>query len=112
VSVASRKPMNVPVHCGPSGFPMACIWRSLAIAAMPVRSSGFEMPRTRGYLDFLQSAAAIAPVLEPPIGERGGETILQCIEATRHGNRDQYNLGSSCCWHAGDRTRAQIANGA
>src|SRR4051794_396774 len=46
-----------------------------------------------GYLDFLLSAAAVAPALEQAAGRAIGETILAAIRATRQVVATNTNLG-------------------
>jgi triphosphoribosyl-dephospho-CoA synthase len=46
-----------------------------------------------GYVDFLLSGAAIAPVLDGAVGRSVGETILACIRATRQVVTTNTNLG-------------------
>jgi triphosphoribosyl-dephospho-CoA synthase len=46
-----------------------------------------------GYVDFLLSGAAIAPVLEVAVGKPVGVTILDCIRATRQVVTTNTNLG-------------------
>jgi triphosphoribosyl-dephospho-CoA synthase len=45
------------------------------------------------YLDFLVSAAAVAPILATATERRVGETVLQCVQATRRVVRNNTNLG-------------------
>jgi triphosphoribosyl-dephospho-CoA synthase len=45
------------------------------------------------YLDFLLSAAAIAPVLETAPRRRVGETVLEAVRATRQVTKTNTNLG-------------------
>jgi triphosphoribosyl-dephospho-CoA synthase len=70
---------------------LACIWE--ATARKPGNVHRFRDSRNTSYLDFLQSAAAIGPVLETAHRRRVGETVLQCIEATRTVTATNTNLG-------------------
>ncbi|HEV2949861.1 MAG TPA: triphosphoribosyl-dephospho-CoA synthase [Gemmataceae bacterium] len=70
---------------------LACIWE--ATARKPGNVHRFRDSEDMSYLDFLQSAAAIAPVLETAHQRRVGETVLQCIEATRAVTNTNTNLG-------------------
>ncbi len=70
---------------------LACIWEATARKPGNVhRYRDFEAVR---YLDFLASAAAIAPVLETAPHQPVGKTILRCVEATRQVARTNTNLG-------------------
>jgi triphosphoribosyl-dephospho-CoA synthase len=70
---------------------LACIWEATARKPGNVyRNRDF---RNTSYVDFLQSAAAIAPVLETAPKRRVGETVLQCIQATRSVAKNNTNLG-------------------
>ncbi len=70
---------------------VACIWE--ATARKPGNVHRFRDSGDTSYLDFLQSAAAIGPVLETAHRRRVGETVLQCIEATRTVTATNTNLG-------------------
>jgi len=70
---------------------LACIWE--ATARKPGNVHRFRDSGDTSYLDFLQSAAAIGPVLETAHRRRVGETVLQCIEATRTVTATNTNLG-------------------
>jgi triphosphoribosyl-dephospho-CoA synthase len=70
---------------------LACVWE--ATARKPGNVHRFRDSGDTSYLDFLQSAAAIAPVLETAHRRRVGETVLQCIEATRAVTNTNTNLG-------------------
>jgi len=70
---------------------LACIWE--ATSRKPGNVHRFRDSGDANYLDFLQSAAAIGPVLETAHQRRVGETVLQCIEATRTVTATNTNLG-------------------
>jgi triphosphoribosyl-dephospho-CoA synthase len=70
---------------------LACVWE--ATARKPGNVHRFRDSGDTSYLDFLQSAAAIAPVLETAHRRRVGETVLHCIEATRAVTNTNTNLG-------------------
>src|SRR5262245_56682307 len=70
---------------------LACIWEATA------RKPG-NVHRDRdigdlSYLDFLVSAAAIAPVMETACGRPVGQTILEAVQATRRVTYTNSNLG-------------------
>jgi triphosphoribosyl-dephospho-CoA synthase len=70
---------------------LACIWEATA------RKPG-NVHRARdfgdaSYLDFLLSAAAVAPVFENACQRRVGETVLEAIRATRRVVSTNTNLG-------------------
>jgi triphosphoribosyl-dephospho-CoA synthase len=70
---------------------LACIWEATARKAGNVhRYRDFD---DAGYLDFLVSAAAIAPVLTTACHRPVGETVLECVRATRAVVRTNTNLG-------------------
>jgi triphosphoribosyl-dephospho-CoA synthase len=70
---------------------LACIWEATARKAGNVhRYRDFD---DAGYLDFLASAAAIAPVLTTASHRPVGETVLECVRATRAVVRTNTNLG-------------------
>src|SRR5262245_42378134 len=70
---------------------LACIWEATARKPGNVhRHRDFE---DTSYVDFLVSAAAIAPILETASQRRVGETVLQCIQATRFVTSTNTNLG-------------------
>jgi triphosphoribosyl-dephospho-CoA synthase len=70
---------------------LACIWEATA------RKVGNVHPFARfaevSYLDFVTSAAAIAPVLETAPARRVGETVLAAVQATRRLQGSNTNLG-------------------
>lgn len=69
----------------------ACIWEVTACKAGNVhRFSDFA---DANYLDFLLSAAAVAPVLSAASQKRVGPTILEAVRATRQVTRSNTNLG-------------------
>jgi triphosphoribosyl-dephospho-CoA synthase len=70
---------------------MACIWE--ATARKPGNVHRYRDFPDASYLDFLASAAAIAPCLETASERRVGATILQAIQATRQVARTNTNLG-------------------
>jgi triphosphoribosyl-dephospho-CoA synthase len=70
---------------------LACIWEAMARKPGNVhRLRDFE---DTSYLDFLVSAAAIAPVLEGAWSRPVGETILAAVQATQQVTRVNTNLG-------------------
>lgn len=70
---------------------VACIWEATARKAGNVhRFSDFE---DSCYLDFLLSAAAIAPVLARAGQQRVGVTVLEAVRATRRVTKTNANLG-------------------
>jgi triphosphoribosyl-dephospho-CoA synthase len=70
---------------------LACIWE--ATARKPGNVHRYRDFEDTTYLDFLQSAASIAPILEKARNQRVGETILQCVQATQTVTRPNTNLG-------------------
>src|SRR5437016_1103988 len=69
---------------------LACIWEATARKPGNVhRRRDFE---DTTYLDFLHSAAVIAPFLEDASRDVG-DTVLQCIQATRNVTGKNTNLG-------------------
>jgi triphosphoribosyl-dephospho-CoA synthase len=70
---------------------LACIWE--ALARKPGNVNRFRDFQDTTNIDFLHSAAAIAPVLDSARSRRVGETVLQCIQATRGVTRANTNLG-------------------
>jgi triphosphoribosyl-dephospho-CoA synthase len=70
---------------------LACVWEATARKAGNVhRSQDFD---DAGYVDFLASAAAIAPVLATACHRPVGETVLVCVRATADVVRTNTNLG-------------------
>jgi triphosphoribosyl-dephospho-CoA synthase len=70
---------------------LACIWE--ATARKPGNVHRFRDFSDTTYLDFIQSAAAIAPILDHATDRRVGETILLCIQATQAVTKANTNLG-------------------
>jgi triphosphoribosyl-dephospho-CoA synthase len=70
---------------------IACVWE--ATARKPGNVHRFCDFADTSYVDFLLSAAAIAPVLETGAGGRVGETVLEGVRATRQVVASNTNLG-------------------
>src|SRR6266851_4595820 len=70
---------------------LACIWE--ATARKPGNVHRFRDFADTSYIDFLQSAAAIAGILDRASRQAVGETVLQCLQATRAVTRANTNLG-------------------
>lgn len=70
---------------------LACLWE--ATARKPGNVHRFADFEDVGYLDFLLSAAAIAPVLEQAPHRAVGDTVLEAVRATRLVVRTNTNLG-------------------
>src|SRR5919199_4199316 len=70
---------------------LACVWE--ATARTPGNVPRFRDFEDSSYLDFVLSAAAIAPVLTTACQRSVGETVLQCVRATRRVVRSNTNLG-------------------
>lgn len=70
---------------------LACIWE--ATARKPGNVHRFQDFSDLTYLDFITSAAAIAPVLERARGQRVGRTVLEGVRATRQVVTTNTNLG-------------------
>jgi triphosphoribosyl-dephospho-CoA synthase len=70
---------------------LACVWEATARKAGNVHRFADFADVT--YLDFVASAAAVAPVLGRAAGRRVGETVLECVRATRRVVRTNTNLG-------------------
>jgi triphosphoribosyl-dephospho-CoA synthase len=70
---------------------LACIWE--VFACKPGNVTPLYDFETTTFLDFLVSAAAIAPVIESAPDRRVGETILEGIRATRRVTSSNTNLG-------------------
>src|SRR5207237_5903348 len=60
---------------------VACVWE--ATARKPGNVHRFCDFDDTTYLDFLLSAAAVAPALDAAVGRRVGETVLDAVQATR-----------------------------
>jgi triphosphoribosyl-dephospho-CoA synthase len=70
---------------------LACIWEATACKPGNVhRHADFDDAHL---LDFLMSAAAIAPVMQTACKHRVGETVRRAVEATLHVVRTNTNLG-------------------
>jgi triphosphoribosyl-dephospho-CoA synthase len=70
---------------------LACIWE--ATARKPGNVHRYQDFEDVTYLDFLTSAVAIAPILDPVPSRRIGQTVLRCVEATREVVAANTNLG-------------------
>jgi triphosphoribosyl-dephospho-CoA synthase len=70
---------------------LACLWE--ATARKPGNVHRFRDFDDASYVDFLMSAAAVAPVLDAAPGRRVGETVLQAVRATRAVVASNTNLG-------------------
>jgi len=70
---------------------LACVWE--ATARKPGNVHRFHDFQDTTYTDFLLSAAAIGPILDTANQRRVGETVLQCIQATRGVTQANTNLG-------------------
>lgn len=70
---------------------IACIWETSA--RNPGNAHRFRDFDDISYIDFLTSAAAIAPILERAPHQRVGQTVLEGVQATRRVARGNPNLG-------------------
>src|SRR5207302_384138 len=70
---------------------LACIWE--ATARKPGNVHRYRDFSDCGYLDFLLSAAAVAPILEKAGERRVGATVLAGVHATRSVVITNTNLG-------------------
>jgi triphosphoribosyl-dephospho-CoA synthase len=70
---------------------IACVWE--ATARKPGNVHRYHDFEDAGYVDYLLSAAAIAPVLDRAPDCRVGETVLEAIRATRKVTNCNTNLG-------------------
>jgi triphosphoribosyl-dephospho-CoA synthase len=70
---------------------LACIWE--ATARKPGNVHRYVCFENSHYVDFLTSAAAIAPIMETAGQRPVGETILEAIQATRQVAATNTNLG-------------------
>jgi triphosphoribosyl-dephospho-CoA synthase len=70
---------------------LACIWE--ATARKPGNVHRYQDFEDVIYLDFLVSAAAMAPVLDRAAQQGVGKTVLEGVEATREVARTNTNLG-------------------
>jgi triphosphoribosyl-dephospho-CoA synthase len=71
---------------------IACVWE--ATARKPGNVHRYHDFEDANYLDYVLSAAAIAPVLDRAPDFRVGETVLEAIRATRRVTSSNTNLGS------------------
>lgn len=69
----------------------ACLWE--ATAKKPGNVHPHRDFDDLTYVDFVQSAIAISPVLESALSQSVGETILACAKATRRVTSTNTNLG-------------------
>ncbi len=70
---------------------LACIWE--ATARKPGNVHRYQDFEDVVYLDFLVSAAAMAPVLDRAAQQSVGKTVLEGVQATRQVARTNTNLG-------------------
>jgi triphosphoribosyl-dephospho-CoA synthase len=70
---------------------LACIWE--ATARKPGNVHRYRDFDDTTYLDFLHSAAAIAPILETACERHVGETVLKSVQTTRSITSTNTNLG-------------------
>jgi triphosphoribosyl-dephospho-CoA synthase len=70
---------------------LACIWE--ATARKPGNVHRYRDFADLSYVDFLASAAAIAPILASARGRRIGATVLDCVRATTQVAPTNSNLG-------------------
>jgi triphosphoribosyl-dephospho-CoA synthase len=70
---------------------LACIWE--ATACKPGNVSRYYDFEKTTLIDFLVSAAAIAPVMDAASDRRIGETVLEGVRATRRVTNSNTNLG-------------------
>ena len=70
---------------------LACIWE--ATARKPGNVHRFRDFPDASYVDFLLSAAAIAPVMEKASRQPVGQTVLEAVQATRQVVATNTNLG-------------------
>src|ERR1700730_8371236 len=70
---------------------VACIWE--ATARKPGNVHRFRDFRDTSFVDFLVSAAAMAPALDLARGRRVGETVIEVVRATRSMVATNTNLG-------------------
>jgi triphosphoribosyl-dephospho-CoA synthase len=75
----------------------ACVWE--ATARKPGNVHRFADFEDTTYVDYLLSAAAVAPVLDGAAGRRVGHSVLAAVEARRQVVRSNTNLGILSCWH-------------
>jgi triphosphoribosyl-dephospho-CoA synthase len=70
---------------------LACVWE--ATARKPGNVHRYQDYDDVTYLDFLASAAAVAPVLDRARAQQLGQMVLECVEATRQVVATNTNLG-------------------
>jgi triphosphoribosyl-dephospho-CoA synthase len=70
---------------------LACVWE--VTARKPGNVTRYHDFDDATYLDFITSAAAVAPVLATASGRPVGETVLEAVRATRRVVRTNTNLG-------------------
>lgn len=70
---------------------LACVWE--ATARKPGNVHRYCDFRDANYVDFLASAAAVAPVLGAAAGRPVGETVRECVRRTREVAASNTNLG-------------------
>jgi triphosphoribosyl-dephospho-CoA synthase len=70
---------------------VACVWE--VTARKPGNVTRFHDFEDTTYLDFVLSAAAIAPVMAAACQRRVGQTVLEAVRATRQVVRNNTNLG-------------------
>jgi triphosphoribosyl-dephospho-CoA synthase len=70
---------------------VACVWE--ATARKPGNVYRYRDFHDATYLDFLLSAAALAPVLAEADRRRVGDTVLECVRVTRRVAGSNTNLG-------------------
>jgi triphosphoribosyl-dephospho-CoA synthase len=70
---------------------LACIWE--ATARKPGNVHRYQDFDDVTYVDFITSAAAIAPSLDQAKSQRLGSTVLDCVQETRLVARSNTNLG-------------------
>jgi triphosphoribosyl-dephospho-CoA synthase len=91
---------------------VACVWE--ATARKPGNVTRFHDFEDATYLDFVLSAAAIAPVMATASQRRVGQTVLEAVRATRQVVRGNTNLGivlllaPLAAVHPGDDLRAGV----
>src|SRR5947209_4785483 len=88
MSTARNRSLMLPVGLC---VQLACVWE--ATARKPGNVHRYRDFEDATYLDFILSAAAIAPVLEGATGRPVGQTILEAVRATRLVARTNTNLG-------------------
>jgi triphosphoribosyl-dephospho-CoA synthase len=70
---------------------LACVWE--ATARKPGNVHPFRDFENTTYIDFLNSAAVIGPIMDTAYERRVGDTVLHCMQATRAVTRANTNLG-------------------